>query len=357
VQNKCNRPQKANEMGQTETLMRQEARQAGAVVARQRLENAAAMADLGALLRKMPPRLVVTCGRGSSDHAASFAKYAIETRAGVMVASHAPSTSSVYGTSFSGLDGALFLAISQSGKSPDILSSIVAAKEAGAIVVAMVNDADSPAAGLADMVMPLHAGAERSVAATKSYIASLMAITHLVAEWTQDRAIDAALDGAEEALNLACDRDWGAASDVFASAQSLFVIGRGLTFGVANEAALKLKETSALHAEAYSAAEVRHGPMAIVGANFPVLMLQPEDPTKASFPQLSAEFAARGAKVFAAGDALPGATMLPTGTNLHPLIAPACQIASFYGFAEKLALARGRNPDDPPWLRKVTETR
>lgn len=344
-------------MGHNETLMRQEARESGAVVARQRIENATIMADLGALLRKMPPRLVITCGRGSSDHAASFAKYAIETRAGVLVASHAPSTSSIYGTSFSGLEGALFLAISQSGKSPDILSSIVAAKEAGAIVVAMVNDADSPAAGLADMVVPLHAGAERSVAATKSYVGSLMAITHLVAEWTQDNALDHALDGAEEQLGRAFEHDWSGAAQVMGATQSMFVIGRGLTFGVANEAALKLKETSALHAEAYSAAEVRHGPMAIVGKDFPVLMLQPEDPTKASFPQLSQEFAARGAKVFAAGDTLPGATMLPTTAGLHPLIAPACQITSFYGFAEKLALARGRNPDDPPWLKKVTETK
>jgi glutamine---fructose-6-phosphate transaminase (isomerizing) len=344
-------------MGHNETLMRQEARESGAVVARQRILNATAMADLGALLRSRPPRLVITCGRGSSDHAASFAKYAIETRAGVLVASHAPSTSSIYGTSFSGLEGALFLAISQSGKSPDILSSIVAAREAGAIVVAMVNDADSPAAGLADVVIPLHAGPERSVAATKSYVGSLMAITHLVAEWTQDRALDYALDGAEVQLGLAFERDWSGAAETFGAAKSMFVIGRGLTFGVANEAALKLKETSALHAEAYSAAEVRHGPMAIVGQDFPVLMLQPEDPTKASFPQLSEEFSARGAKVFASGDTLPGATMLPTATGLHPLIAPACQITSFYAFAEKLALARGRNPDDPPWLRKVTETR
>lgn len=348
---------KVDHMANNETLMRQEARESGAVVARQRLENATIMADLGALLRARRPRLVITCGRGSSDHAASFAKYAIETRAGVLVASHAPSTSSIYGTSFSGLEGALFLAISQSGKSPDILSSIVAAKEAGAIVVAMVNDGDSPAAGLADIVVPLHAGPERSVAATKSYVGSLMAISHLVAEWTQDNVLDAALDGAEDQLGEAFELDWGDAAEVFGAAQSMFVIGRGLTFGVANEAALKLKETSALHAEAFSAAEVRHGPMAIVGKDFPVLMLQPEDPTKASFPQLSEEFAARGARVFAAGDVLPGATMLPTTAGLHPLIAPACQITSFYAFAEKLALARGRNPDDPPWLKKVTETK
>jgi glutamine---fructose-6-phosphate transaminase (isomerizing) len=344
-------------MGHNETLMRQEARESGAVVARQRALNASLMADLGALLRARPPKLVITCGRGSSDHAASFAKYAIETRAGVMVASHAPSSSSVYGTSFSGLEGALFLAISQSGKSPDILSSIVAAREAGAIVVAMLNDADSPAAALADMVIPLHAGVERSVAATKSYVASLMAITHLVGEWTGDREIDRALDGAEDHINVAFEQDWGAAAQVMEATKSMFVIGRGLTFGVANEAALKLKETSALHAEAFSAAEVRHGPMAIVGQNFPVLMLQPEDPTKASFPQLSEEFASRGAQVFATGEKLPGAIMLPSVQNVHPLIAPACLITSFYGFAEKLALARGRNPDDPPWLKKVTETK
>lgn len=343
-------------MGHNETLMRQEARESGAVVGRQRIENRSIMSELGALLRAEPPRVVITCGRGSSDHAASFAKYAIETRARVLVASHAPSSSSLFETAFLGLEGALFLAISQSGKSPDILASMRAARAAGAKVVAMVNDTDSPAADLADMVIPLHAGPERSVAATKSYIGALMAITHLVAEWTQDRALDDALAGAEEQLGRAFEHDWSAASEVFEHAQNLFVIGRGLTFGVAHEAALKLKETSALHAEAFSAAEVRHGPMAIVGRDFPVLMLQPEDPTKTSFPQLCDDFVARGAKVFAAGDRLSGATNLPTTPGLHPLIAPACQITSFYAFAEKLALARGRNPDDPPWLKKVTET-
>jgi glutamine---fructose-6-phosphate transaminase (isomerizing) len=321
------------------------------------LENAVAMSDLGAYLRKNPPSIVVTCARGSSDHAASFAKYAIETRARTLVASHAPSTSSVFGAALRGLEGALFIAISQSGKSPDILSSIVAAKEAGAFVVAMVNDANSPAAGLADLVIPLHAGPEKAVAATKSYVASLSAITHLVAEWTQDHALDAALEAAPEHLAAAFKLDWSAALDVFSKAQSLFVIGRGLTFGVANEAALKLKETSALHAEPFSAAEVRHGPMAIVGAGFPVLMLAPEDPTRASFPALAKEFAERDALVFASGGPFEGAVTLPTLPGLHPLIAPACQILSFYNFAERLALARGRNPDDPPWLKKVTETR
>jgi glucosamine--fructose-6-phosphate aminotransferase (isomerizing) len=340
-----------------ETFMRREARECGAVVARQRLENAALMADLGAWLRAKPPPLVVTCGRGSSDHAASFAKYAIETRAGVMVASHAPSASSLYGTAFKGLEGALFLAISQSGKSPDILASIVAARDAGARVVALVNDAGSPAAGLADLVIPLHAGPERSVAATKSCVASILAIVHLVAEWTGDNALDAALDQAPAHLDQAFNTDWNAALDVMTDAASLFVIGRGLTFGIAQEAALKLKETSALHGEAFSAAEVRHGPMALVGAGFPVLMLAPQDQTGASFPPLAQEFAARGAKVFASStQALAGAVGLPTQAGLHPLIAPACQLTTFYNFAERLARARGCNPDAPPWLNKVTQT-
>lgn len=343
-------------MSQSKTLMWTEARDAGEVVRRQVEANASLMRDLGARLREKKPRLVLTCARGSSDHAAGFAKYAIENRLGVLVASHAPSTSSIFGTPLRDLDGALFLVISQSGRSPDILTSIAFAKEAGAFVVAMVNDAASPAAQAADAYIPLHAGPELAVAATKSYIASLSAIVHLVAEWGQDDALLEALAQAGDHIKAAFALDWSLMGEALLQAKSLFVIGRGLTFGIAHEMALKLKETSALHAEAYSAAEVRHGPMAIVEAGFPVIMIAPMDVAAASFPALSEEFAARNAKVFASGGQFPGAIELPTQTGLHPLIAPMCQVSSFYACAEALARARGRNPDSPPWLNKVTET-
>lgn len=344
-------------MTQSSTLMWSEAYSAGQVVRRQFQENKGVMRDLGARLRARKPRLVLTCARGSSDHAAGFAKYGIETRLGVLVASHAPSLSSIYAKPLSDLDGALFLVISQSGKSPDILASIAFAKEAGAFVVAMVNDAGSLAARAADVFVPLHAGPELAVAATKSYIASLSAIVHLVAEWSEDAELLMALEASGDHISEAFGRDWSSLGDALLDAKSLFVIGRGLTFGIAHEMALKLKETSALHGEAFSAAEVRHGPMALVGAGFPVIMIAPMDAAAASFSALSEEFTARHARVFASGGPFPGAIDLPTQAGLHPLVAPLCQVSSFYACAEALARARGRNPDAPPGLSKVTQTR
>ena len=344
-------------MTRSKTLMQAETAEIPAVAARQFLETATAFRDLGALLRQNPPRFVMTCARGSSDHAANFAKYAIETRLGIPVASHAPSTSSVFGVQLRNLEGTLFLAISQSGKSPDILASIAMAQEAGAFVVALVNDVQSPAASLADLVIPLCAGPELAVAATKSFLASLLAVVHLVAEWAQDVNLDRALEQAPDMLARALAQDWSAGLTPFIAATHGFVIGRGLTFGIAHEAALKLKETSALHGEAYSAAEVRHGPMAIIGAGFPVLMFVPNDPTRGSFAALCAEFEGRGAALVMAGGDSASGIILPGDRDGHPLLTPLAQITSFYLFANQLAALRGHDPDAPPGLNKVTQTR
>jgi glucosamine--fructose-6-phosphate aminotransferase (isomerizing) len=326
------------------------------VAARQLAEQAGLMADLGARLRQRDPPVVITCARGSSDHAATFAKYLIETRASTPVASHAPSVTSIYFTQWRKLRGALFLAVSQSGRSPDLVVSAEAAREAGAFVVALVNDADSPLAQAADVTVPLLAGPERSVAATKSYIASLLGVLQLVAAWTEDADLAEAAAAAPEALARGWSLDWTPMVAPLLEARSVFVIGRGLSLSIAQEAALKLKETSGLHAEAYSAAEVRHGPMAIVGEGFPVLMLPPNDAASEGFEELAGEFLERGAHVMTAGAAYPGAIELPTVAGLHPALAPAAAIQSFYRAVARLSLARGFDPDRPPHLRKVTET-
>ena len=302
----------------------------------------------------MAPRVVVTCARGSSDHAATFARYLIETRTGLLASSAAPSISSVY-ASKADLEGVLFIAISQSGASPDLLAAAGAARDAGALVIALINAEDSPLARTAHHAIPLRAGVETSVAATKSYIASLAAIVDLVASWTQDRELHVALEQAPEQLVLAWQLDWGAATEHLRSASSLFVIGRGLGLGIAQEAALKLKETCGLHAEAFSSAEVKHGPMALVRADFPVLMFSQDDETRAGIEQLATEFAARKARVLLAGAKAQGATILPT-VVAHPVIEPILQIQSFYRLANNLSLARGLDPDQPPHLNKVTET-
>jgi glutamine---fructose-6-phosphate transaminase (isomerizing) len=344
-------------MGAETTLMYAEAAEAASVAERQLAGLSELMGRLGQRLRQLDPPVVITCARGSSDHAATFAKYLIETRALTPVASYAPSVSSVYDTSWRKFAGTLFLAISQSGQSPDLVVSARAAREAGALVVAIVNEPDSPLGELAEVTIPLLAGPERSVAATKSYIASLLAIVRLVAVWTEDRDLHRALSGAPGILRHAWTLDWSPAVRALSKATNLFVLGRGLSLAVAQEAALKLKETCGLHAEAYSAAEVQHGPMAIVGADFPVLMLVPNDDGRDAFEPLALSFTDRRAQVMAAGGQWPGVLPLPVVPDLHPALAPIAAIQCFYRFAAELSLARGLHPDRPPHLQKVTVTR
>ena len=339
-----------------QTRLFREAAEAPGVVRAQLAANEPTLRHLAERLRRSPPRAVVTLGRGSSDHAATFARYLIETRLGVMTASAAPSVSSVYDTA-PGMQGALCLAISQSGRSPDILAAAQAAREAGALVVAMVNDAASPLAEAAEVTAPLRAGPELSVAASKSYIAALSATVQLVAAWSGDVKLLAALQGLPDLLERAWALDWTAALPALKEAQSLYVLGRGLGFGVAEEAALKLKETCGLHAEAFSAAEVRHGPMALVGPGFPVLAFAQDDETRDGVEAVAAAAAAQGAPVMKAGGReLAGVVSLPTEPACA-VLEPIAYALSFYRLANALALARGRDPDQPPHLSKITETR
>lgn len=333
--------------------MFREAAEAPAVVARLLIANRSAAQALGAELRANPPRAVVTCARGSSDHAATYAKYLIETGTGVVTSSAALSVSSVYATEPK-LEGVLYLAISQSGKSPDLLAAVEAAKQAGALVVALVNDESSPLAVLADRVLPLHAGPEISVAATKSYIAALAAIAQLAAAWTEDGALTQALDELPGVLSRAWELDWSPATERLRTAHNLYVLGRGVGFGIAQEAALKFKETCGLHAEAFSAAEVLHGPMALVQKGFPVLIFAQDDQSEAGVVALARSLAARGADIMLAGGG-EGFDTLPT-VSAHPNLEPIARIQSFYRMANALSILRGHDPDKPPHLNKVTET-
>jgi glucosamine--fructose-6-phosphate aminotransferase (isomerizing) len=337
------------------TLMFREAAAAPAAIAAQTRTNGAALAELGRALRAHPPRAVITCARGSSDHAATFAKYLIETRTGVLTASAAPSVSSVYGTR-QDLRECLFIAISQSGRSPDLLAAIQAASAGGATTVALVNAEGSPLAAAARYSIPLLAGPESSVAATKSYIASLGALVALVAEWCDDSGLRAALAGAPALLGEAWALDWSAALPRLEAARDLYVIGRGLGLAVAQELALKCKETAGLHAEAFSSAEVRHGPQALLGAELGALLLGQHDATHAGTEALGTELAARGVAVIAAGVAPRGALLLPTLTA-DPAIEPLLLAQSGYRLVASLAVARGLDPDRPPHLSKITETR
>jgi glucosamine--fructose-6-phosphate aminotransferase (isomerizing) len=338
-----------------ETKMFHEAAESADAIARQVVANDEIVAGLIERLRAAPPRFIVTCARGSSDHAATFGKYVFETQIGLMTASASPSISSIYHTKQQ-LDGVLFIAISQSGGSPDLVRAATGARQAGAHVVALVNVEDSPLAKVADTVLPLRAGPELSVAATKSYLCALSALVHIAARWKGDDTLFAALQATPAAMRATWAMDWSSLVEGLVAANNLFVVGRGLGLGGAQEAALKFKETCGLHAEAFSSAEVKHGPMALVGRDFPVLFLTQQDESLAGTRAVADEFVSRGAKVWVTSSDQTQANALPVAAAPHPVCAPLIAVQGFYKAVNALAVARGRNPDVPPHLNKVTRT-
>ncbi|MGH8215971.1 MAG: SIS domain-containing protein [Rhodanobacteraceae bacterium] len=337
------------------TFLYREAAEAADTVARQLECNDACVRELAHALRDSPPPFAVTCARGSSDHAATYAKYVIETQTGCATASASPSVESIYAVPLR-LRDALYLVISQSGASPDLLRSAEAARKTGARVVALVNAEDSPLAALADTVIPLRAGAEHSVAASKSFIGSLAAILHLVAHWRSDSSLLRDLHDLPEQLRRAFSLDWSPLVEGLADAHDLFVLGRGYGLGAAQETALKLKETCALHAEAFSSAEVRHGPMELVSPHLPVLLFAQADDALAGVLATAEDFRRRGADVWTAAPEASGRGALPIVPTAQPMCAPILAIQSFYRAVNALALRRGRDPDRPSNLAKVTET-
>ena len=335
------------------TRMWAEAAEAPARVAEQVMANAPVLRALAHELRSNPPSAVVTIARGSSDNAATYARYLIETRLEVLTSSISPSVSSVFAAK-PAMAGALCLAISQSGRSPDLIAAAQAARDSGARIVALVNDPRSPLADLADVVVPLHAGPELSVAATKSFITALSAIAQLVALWSDDAALSAALDDLPDVLGAVWAADWSVAAAPLVKARNLYVLGRGPGFAIAQETALKLKETCGLHAEAFSSAEVRHGPMALIGPGFPVIAFVPDDAGRDGVEATIAAVRAMGGAPLVIGSGGDGALPVPA---TDPALVPIAQIQGFYRLVEALAVQRGLDPDSPPHLAKVTETR
>ncbi|MBN9306437.1 MAG: aminotransferase [Devosia sp. 67-54] len=313
------------------------------------------LAEAGAALKHLQPVMVATIARGSSDHAAAYLKYAIELVAGVPVASIGPSIMSIYGRELQ-LDGCAAISISQSGKSPDIVAMAESAKRNGALGIALTNTADSPLAAASNITVDLSAGKEQSVAATKSFVSSVVAGLGILGHWTGDAVLLSSLKQLPDAFTQALDADWTPFLDALGTRDSLYVLGRGPAFAIAQEAALKFKETCGIHAEAYSAAEVLHGPARIVEAGFPVLALAARDASEAAVAEIADRLAKQGATAFATTTRVAAARQLPFAPTGHPITDGLSLIVSFYGFVEKLSRARGLDPDHPPHLKKVTET-
>lgn len=332
------------------TFMEQEAREAPEAVQRYLERNGSTLADLGRRLRAMEPPLILTSARGSSDNAAGYLKYLAEILLGTPCASVGASVASLYGARLKA-HNTLAVTISQSGQSPDIVALQDEARRAGALSVAIVNVEDSPAARNADICLPLCAGPEKSVAATKTFIVSLAAAAALVAHWLDDPALKSAVATLPDNLADASRASWPELAERLADVESLYVLGRGPSLPIAAETALKLKETCAIHAEAYSAAEVMHGPLELVGENFPVLAYAQHDQSLPSTQVAIERLKTAGDKVI-----VIGAGGLPVASAGHPLLEPVVMIQSTYLAIEELARRRGRNPDAPRMLRKVTET-
>ncbi|WP_234504566.1 MULTISPECIES: SIS domain-containing protein [Thermus] len=341
------------------SFMRQEAEEAPQVVERLLRENEAEVKSLAAFLKRKPPALALTVARGSSDHAALFAKYLLEARLEWPVLPLAPSVLTLYRARPKPPHPALLLAYSQSGESPDLLEAVRAYRGRGVLTVALVNREDSPLAREAEVVFPLHAGEEKAVAATKSFLAMLAATAHLLAHLLEDPRLREALPALPEALGRALETkgDLGYLEE----AEDLFVLGRGFTFPVALEAALKLKEVAALHAEGLSLAEFLHGPQALLQEGFPVLALVQKDEALEGVLETLEGLRAKGAHLLVLSpepDALALAhAPLALPVALAPELTPLLLAQAFYPLAEALARARGQDPDRPRYLSKVTRTR
>jgi glucosamine--fructose-6-phosphate aminotransferase (isomerizing) len=339
--------------------MAEELREAPDVVCRQQPGLLAPLTELVKRLKSRPPQVVVSCARGSSAHAATFAKHLIELRLGIPVAAMAPNIATVYSHSMR-LDGQFFLAISQSGRSDDLVEAAAMARNAGALTASVVNDAASPLAAACEFVLPIAAGPELSVAATKTFVVTLAALLRLVAVWTEDKGLPGAIERLPERLATATQLDWGRALAVLADADSLITIGRGPTLAIAREAALKLKEIANRHAEAFSGAEFLHGPVALVEPRYPILMFMPGDEATEGMTRLAADLTGKGASLFIAGagsDKTSGPQWLPALAPDHPETDAVCLIQSFYAMMARLADRLGIDPDRPRHLQKVTRTR
>lgn len=342
------------------TKMLQEVHEIPEKIAYQLKQNEPIWQEIKQRAQKSPIHFCMTVARGSSDHAATFAKYLMEVFLGLPTASSAPSIHTLYHSKLK-LAHSLVLGLSQSGQSPDLCEVVQQARQSGALTIALVNQVDSPLANLAEYVVPLHAGEELSVAATKSYVATLSALVQATAILGNDQGLLDALDQLPAYLSEALSTNWQLVSAYLKNAQDILTIGRGFSYPIAQEAALKFKETCRLHAEAFSSAEVLHGPMALIKKDFPVLQFIQNDVTIPNNLELAQQLAALGSQMFIA--APKGCVRIPKGCNwlpmpksLHGTLDPLVMITAFYVMVNKLALLKELNPDNPPNLKKVTET-
>lgn len=298
------------------------------------------------------PRIVVFCGRGSSGHVGVYLRYLFEARLGLLASAAAPSVVTAYRRPPE-MRGALFVVVSQSGRSPDLVNATQVARKHGALTLAIVNDQDSPTAAASELVLPIGAGAEHSVAATKTVVLSMIAGAQLVAALARDDDLVAGLGQLPLRLSRALDCDWSAWADSAARAAAAFVVGRGYGLGCVREIALKVAEILRVPTLGHSAAELRHGPRASITPSTPVLVLRQNDEAATAIDDLVKDLNDANETLFVAGG--PAGT-LPWIGDGHPVYDPVLMLVPAYRAIEAAARRRGFDPDNPPHLSKVTKT-
>jgi glutamine---fructose-6-phosphate transaminase (isomerizing) len=342
------------------TLFREEIGQQPDVAARVLSSAPEAWAEVAAAIRAADPAGVVIAARGSSDHAAVYAKYLLEARNGLPVALAAPSLFTLYRRP-PDLRRFCVLAISQAGASTDVVSVLEEARRQGSVTVAVTNDVGSPLAAAAAHVVPLGSGPERSVPATKTYTASLLQVALLSQALTPSAEFGSALEGVPAALGAALSVESSLAPlvEALADASRLAVLGRGYNLSTALEVGLKLMEAAYLVAEARSVADFLHGPIAIVERGFPVLLVDAEGPAAEEMAALAGALRERGARVLTIADGPPGAGAagVRVVTGLPEPLTPLPFAVAGQLLTAGLAAARSIDPDRPRGLRKVTISR
>ncbi len=327
------------------SLMHIEACQTPEVIRRQLSENQRRCEEIIQYLRTMPISMILMIGRGTSDHAGVYAKYLFEVGLGIPVCSAAPSVAGVFNRRLS-LRNCLAIVVSQSGQSPDIIKQTQYAKEGGAITLAIVNDVMSPVAEAADFVLPMLAGDEKAVAATKSYLASLAALCYFYAVWKKDSALIDKLTLLPDIMRQAQDEGPRISPKDLSGINKCVVLGRGFGYAVAREVALKLKEVLGILAESYSSAEFLHGPITLAYNGLLVIDINIQDETYNSHVSQLVDIKSRGATVID----------ISVDACIHPRLDALVLMQRFYLDIEAIAVVYGNDPDAPIGLKKITET-
>jgi glucosamine--fructose-6-phosphate aminotransferase (isomerizing) len=320
------------------------------------------MRHVAQIAAQLPPfDYALIAARGSSDHAATYAKYAWTSLAGYPVALAAPSLLTMYHKA-PRLASALVVGISQSGQSPDILAVLEEGKRQGRPTLAITNDGASPLAALADHVIELHAGPEQSVAATKTYMAQVVVMAMFAAALSKDAHHMDVLQQLPAVIETTLHLSASIAQQVerYRYMDRCIVIGRGYNYATSFELALKLKELTYVMATSYSSADFRHGPIATIESGLPVFLVMPTGATFADMLELAQELRRRDAELLVISeseDALALArTALPISPGIPEWLSPLTAIIPGQLVALHLALSKGLNPDVPRGLQKVTRT-